>query len=143
MPSVSGTEAADSGQSSTAHDTIREMSRLAKAVLILLLAAIPLRGMAGVVAALCDPASHGGAAIQVSDADCDSCLESAGAHHEQDDSGMSKCSHCAACSVSVPLVSQSVQGLIAAVSGESPVIFFSRTLPVRPPGRLERPPLTS
>jgi len=119
------------------------MNRLAKTVLILLLAAIPLRGMAGVVAALCDPASHGGTATHVSDADCDSCLESAGAHHEQDDSGTSKCSHCAACSVSVPLVSQSTQSLIAAVSGTSPVTFFSRSLPVRPPGRLERPPLTS
>lgn len=118
------------------------MSRLAKAVLILLLAAIPLRGMAGVVAALCDPANHGGA-TQVTHAECDSCPEGAAAHHEQDDSAASKCSHCAACSVSVPLVSQSTQGLIAAVSGESPVFFFSRSLPVRPPGRLERPPLTS
>ncbi len=119
------------------------MSRLAKTVLILLLAAIPLRGMTGVVAALCDPASHGGAATQVSHADCDSCLENADAHHEKDDTASSKCSHCAACSVSVPLVSQSSQGLVASVSGELPVMFFSRSLPVRPPGRLERPPHTS
>lgn len=118
------------------------MTRMAKFVLIVLLAAIPLRGMAGVVAALCDPASHGGA-TQAVHVDCDSCPESAAAHHEQDDPSTSKCSHCAACSVSVPLVSQSPKGLIALASGESPVSFVSRSLPVRPPGRLERPPHSS
>ncbi len=116
------------------------MTRLAKVILMVLLVAIPLRGMAGVVAAFCEPAHHGaGEAVH---AECDGC-EHDGTHHEAPDEGSAaKCSHCAACSVSAPLVSESAHRLPLAAANAAPVSFLNRSLPGRIPGRLDRPPLS-
>jgi hypothetical protein len=115
------------------------MSRLAKALLILLLAAIPLRGMAGVIADFCQPQHQG--AVQMADAGCDSC-EHDGTQDEEPGNGLdAKCSHCAACSVAVPVVSEFTRGTVHAAAGALLVPFRDRNLPGRLPGRLDRPPL--
>lgn len=116
------------------------MSRFAKALLILMLAAIPLRGMAGVIAAFCEPQHH--AAGQKNHGECDSCERDA-VHHEEapgDDASV-KCGHCSACSVNASLVSEAARGIAIANPGELPILFRDRSLPVRFPERLERPPL--
>ena len=115
------------------------MTRLAKVFLVVLLVAIPLRGMAGVAAVFCEPASHGaGEAVH---AECDGC-EHVSAHHEAPDEGTAaKCSHCTACSVSAQLVSESAHRLPPALASAAPVPFLDRSLPERRSGRLDRPPL--
>ena len=115
------------------------MSRLAKAVLILMLVAIPLRGMAGVIAAFCEPRHHG--AGQMTHADCEGCGHDATHHEEPGDDSNAKCGHCSACSVNASLVSESARGISIAGAGASPILFRDRSLPVRFPQRLDRPPL--
>ncbi|MEK6242965.1 MAG: hypothetical protein AABM33_00565 [Pseudomonadota bacterium] len=115
------------------------MSRFAKAVLILMLAAIPLRGMAGVISAFCEPQHHG--AGQMTHAECDGCEHDATRHEEPGDDSNAKCGHCSACSVSAPLVSESARGISYAGSDTLPILFLDRGLPARFPERLERPPL--
>lgn len=115
------------------------MSRFAKAVLILTLAAIPLRGMTAVIAAFCEPQHHG--AGQMAHGERDGCEHDATHHEDPADGSDPKCSHCSACSVSAPLVSESVQAAIYAGSDALPVSFLDRSLPARFPARLERPPL--
>jgi hypothetical protein len=134
-----GTETPRSGQQSDACDTIFHMSRLAKAVLIVMLVAIPLRGMAGVISAFCEPQHHG--AEQMTHAECDGCEQDATHHEEPSDEPNAKCSHCSACSVTASLVSESARGISIASSGALPILFLDRSLPVRFPERLERPPL--
>ena len=115
------------------------MSRLAKALLILMLVAIPLRGMAGVVSAFCDPQHHG--AEQMTHAECDGCEHETSHHDEPGDDSSAKCSHCSACSVTASLVSEFAGGISIASSGALLIVFLDRSLPVRFPERLERPPL--
>lgn len=115
------------------------MSRFAKAVLILVLAAIPLRGMAGVISAFCETQHQG--AVQMTHAECDSCEHDATHHEETGDDSNTKCGHCSACSVNASLVSESALGISFAGSGTLPILFLPRSLPVRFPERLERPPL--
>ena len=117
------------------------MSRFAEAVLILMLAAIPLRGMAGVIAAFCEPQHHG--AGQMTHAECDGCEHHATYHEEPGDDPTAKCGHCSACSVNASLVSESALGIAYADSGASPISFLDRSLPGRLPARLDRPPLAS
>jgi hypothetical protein len=115
------------------------MSRFAKALLILTLAAIPLRGMAGVIAAFCEPQHHG--AAQMTHAECDGCEHDAIPHEQPGDDASAKCGHCSACSVNASLVSEAAHGIAIANPGELPILFRDRSLPVRFPERLERPPL--
>ncbi|MSQ49056.1 MAG: hypothetical protein EXR30_01565 [Betaproteobacteria bacterium] len=115
------------------------MSRLAKVFLILLLAAIPLRGMAGVIGDFCQPQHHG--AGQMANAECGGCEHNA-THGEESDDGLSaKCSHCAACSIGALLVPESARGEFGAAAVALLVPFLDRTLPGRLPEQLDRPPL--
>lgn len=119
---------------------ISRMSRFAKAMLILVLIAIPLRGMAGVILAFCEPQHHG--AEQMTHAECDNCEHDAALHDEAPgDDSSAKCGHCSACSVNASLVSESARGISIASSGALPFLFRDRSLPVRFSERLERPPL--
>lgn len=115
------------------------MSRLAKALLILMLVAIPLRGVAGVISAFCEPQHHG--AEQMTHAERDGSEHEASHHDEPGDDSNAKCGHCSACSVNASLVSESARGISIASSGVLPILFLDRSLPVRFPERLERPPL--
>ena len=115
------------------------MSRFAKAVLILMLAAIPLRGMAGVVSAFWEPQQHD--AGQMTHAECDGCEHDAAHHEESGDDSDAKSGHCSECSVSAPLVSESAHGISYAGSSALPILFLDRSLPARFLERLERPPL--
>lgn len=120
-------------------DTILRMSRFAKILLILMLVAIPLRGMAGVIAAFCEPQHHG--AGQMVHAECDGCEHDSSHHEAPGDDSNAKCGHCSACSVNASLVSESAHGFSFAGSGALPILFLDRNLSVRFPERLERPPL--
>lgn len=116
------------------------MSRFAKAMLILMLVAIPLRGMAGVISAFCEPQHHG--VGQMTHGECVSCEHDASHHDEAPgDDSSAKCGHCSACSVNASLVSESGRGISIASTGALPILFRDRSLPVRFPERLERPPL--
>lgn len=115
------------------------MSRLARTLLILMLVAIPLRGVAGVIAAFCEPQHHG--AGQMTHADRDGCGDEATHQHGPGDDSSVKCGHCSACSVNASLVSESARGILIASSGALPILFRDRSIPVRFPERLERPPL--
>ncbi len=115
------------------------MSRFAKAMLILMLVAIPLRGMAGVISAFCEPQHHG--AGQTTHAECGGCEHDATHHEEPGDDSNAKCGHCSACSVNASLVSESARGISIASPGALPILFRDRSLPVRFPDRLDRPPL--
>jgi hypothetical protein len=115
------------------------MSRLAKAFLILLLAAMPLRGMAGVIADFCEPQHHG--AGQTTHAECDGCENDAAHNDEPGDDSNAKCGHCSACSVNASLVSESARVISYTGSGALPILFRDRSLAARFPERLDRPPL--
>ena len=115
------------------------MTRLARAILIVLLVAIPLRGMAGVISAFCEPQHHG--AGQMTHDGCDGCEHDATHHEEPGDDSNAKCGHCSACSVNASLVSESARGISIAISGALLILFRDRSLPVRFPERLDRPPL--
>lgn len=115
------------------------MSRFAKAALILMLAAIPLRGMAGVIAAFCDSQHHG--AGQITHAEFVGAEHEATSHGEAGDGLDAKCSHCSACSVNSPLVSGPAHGIADAGSGALPISFLQRSVPGRLPAQLDRPPL--
>jgi hypothetical protein len=115
------------------------MSRFAKVLLILMLAAIPLRGMAGVVSAFCEPQHHG--AGQMTHAECDGCEHESTRDEELADGADAKCSHCSACSVGAPLVAESMHRITYAGSGAGPISFLDHSPPGRLPARLDRPPL--
>lgn len=119
------------------------MRQLSRIVLVLLLAALPLRGMAAVVAELCGP---GQGAAMAQDHGC--CAEgeahAAGAHHGDDEhSAEGSCSHCAACSVGAPVVSEAASLLSDALPGVAAIPFRDRVAPSFVPEVLDRPPLAS
>jgi hypothetical protein len=112
------------------------VSRLSRIVLVLMLAALPLRGMAGVVAAYCGPQHDAPAQVQAGH----ECCEEGAAH---DDAPRSTCSHCAACSVGAPMVSDLFAGVALAAAGAALIPFQLRRVPGALPHRLDRPPLAS
>jgi hypothetical protein len=117
------------------------MSRFARAVLILLLAALPLRGMAGVAAALCGPQHHAPAAMEMPHHGCE---EGAAHAPAQDDSGSpveTACSHCAACSVGSPAVPVVAAVQFPAHAGEPAIPYLHHLQLGYVSERLDRPPL--
>ena len=106
----------------------------------ILVALIPLRGMAAIVADLCAP--HHGAAMQTSH-DC--CAEGevrgSASHGDHGDSAEGSCSHCAACSVGTPALSEFHASLPDAPAGARVIPFHDLRAPGFVPEVLDRPPL--
>lgn len=125
-------------------DSIHPMRGLTRLLIVLLvLAALPLRGYATVVAALCD-AHHGGmAATELATHDA------AGGHDRHADSGKSDpadhasvCSFCASCSVSATLAPDAAHTVAIAATGATPIPFDGTAMLGRVPVVLDRPPLS-
>ena len=119
------------------------MRRLAKVLIVLLvLAALPLRGYAGAVAALCD-AHHGGAPATHAHSHADD----ASHDHGSDDGGgnatraASVCSLCASCCVNASLAPDAPQLPAFQATGADRIPFFDRQVPGFVPEQPDRPPL--
>jgi hypothetical protein len=117
------------------------MKRLSAIILVLMLAALPLRGMAAVIADLCGPQQ--GAAAQQSHECCDGAeAQAAGSHHgNQQNSADGSCSHCAACSVGTPVLSEFKQALPEMIPATHAIPFSDRRVQGFVPEILDRPPL--
>ncbi len=119
------------------------MRRTAKAlILVLLLAALPLRGYAGVVMALCE-AHHGGAgaaheqAHEHGDGDThDSGDGTGGASH-----AASMCGICASSCASASLAPEANHRVTFQAPGTDRIAFFDRQVSGFVPEHLDRPPL--
>ncbi len=119
------------------------MRRTVKAlILVLLLAALPLRGYAGVWMAFCE-AKHGGAPAAMEHAHG----SGEDSHHDSDDGtpgpshAASACSICASCSASASLVPEANHGVVFQAPGTDRITFFDRQVVGFVPEHLDRPPL--
>ena len=109
-------------------------------ILLLVVAALPLRGNAGVAAELC-AAHHGGAqAAHAAEHDHDSAHEQGG-HDGDHPSSASVCSHCAACSVGASLAPDSARPVAVFHAGADRIPFFGARTSGHVPEHLDRPPL--
>ena len=113
-------------------------------LLVMLLAALPLRGYAGVLTALCE-SHHGGAAVAE-----EQTHEHGDSHHHDSDEGSggpshsaSVCSVCASCCAGASLAPDAPQAAAALVSGSDRIAFFDRRSSGFVPEHLDRPPLSS
>ncbi len=117
------------------------MRRFAKAlILVLLLAALPLRGYAGVLMAFCEP-SHGGAPAAMEHAH-----ENGESRHHGDGTpgpshAASACSICVSCSASASLAPEANHGVAFQAPGTNRIPFFDRQVSGFVPEHLDRPPL--
>lgn len=111
-------------------------------IVLLLLAALPLRGYAAIAAGLCD-AHHGGSGTS-----------HAAAHDHENDHGheastgkaespefASVCSLCATCSVGASLAPDAVHAVAFASAGASAIPFYGFAASGRVTDTLDRPPL--
>jgi hypothetical protein len=113
------------------------------ALLVVLLAALPLRGYAGVLMALCEGHHGGAAAVQ------EPAHEHGESHHHassDDGSGIpthaaSVCSVCASCCAGAGLAAPSVQGVVIQPPGTSRISSLDRQVSVFVPEHPDRPPL--
>jgi hypothetical protein len=109
---------------------------------LLLLAALPLRGYASVAAGLCD-SHHGG------QANSHAAMHDHGVSHGDPVDGggtdsaevASLCSLCSSCSVSATLAPDPVYAIALSPTGAGPIPFDGSAMPGRVPGTLDRPPL--
>lgn len=113
------------------------------ALLAVLLAALPLRGYAGVLMALCE-GHHGGAAAVQAHAN----EHGDSHHHEASDDGAgtpahaaSVCSVCASCCASAGLAAPSIQGAVIQLPGTCRISSLDRQVSSFVSEHLERPPL--
>ena len=121
------------------------MRRTAKAlILVLLLAALPLRGYAGVLMALCE-SHHGGAVVAGEQAH-----EHGDSHHHDAGTGdgaggpshaASVCSVCASCCASAGLAPGTDVGFAFQSPDSYRIPFFGRQVSGFVPDHLDRPPL--
>ena len=118
------------------------MRGIARILIVLLIAAaLPLRGYAAVAADLC-AGHHGGAqAEHVHDHD----HESTDGHDANggEQSSTSICSHCASCSVGASLAPDSAQWVNALINRADRIPFFGARKPAHVPDHPDRPPLVS
>jgi hypothetical protein len=113
------------------------------ALLALLLAALPLRGYAGVLMAICEGHHGGYAAVQ------EHAHEPGDSHHHESlDEGTgtpahaaSVCSVCASCCAGAGLAAPSLQGVVIQPPGTSRILSLDRQVSGFVPEHLERPPL--
>ena len=119
------------------------MKRLSAIVLVLMLAALPLRGVAAVIADLCGP-QHSAAAMQASHECCDGAEapDHGKSHHDGQGQAEGSCSHCAACSVGASAVSDAAIPVTFALPHGAPIPFADRRVPAGVTERLDRPPLS-
>lgn len=121
------------------------MKRASRLILFaMLLAALPLRGYAGVLMALCE-SHHGGAATAQ-----EHVHEHGDSHHDSGDDvespshAASVCSICASCCASAGLAAQSMQlGVVFQPPGTNRIPFLDRQVSGFVPEHLDRPPLAS
>ncbi len=115
------------------------------ALLAMLLAALPLRGYAGVLMALCE-GQHGGTGTSHEQAH-----EHDDGHQHQAPSGdsgdsshaASMCSVCASCCASAGLAAPSILGVVFQHPGTPPIPFLVRQVSGFVSDHLDRPPLAS
>ena len=121
------------------------MKHAARIVLLaMLLAALPLRGYAGVLMALCE-GHHGGADTTQGHAHEH---EHGNSHHDDTaDSGgvpthsASMCSVCASCCAGASVAPDAPRTAVAQASGSDRITFFDRSSSGFVPEHLDRPPL--
>jgi len=113
-------------------------------LLVMLLAALPLRGYAGVLMALCE-SHHGGAAVAE-----DHMHEHADSHHHDSDEGAggpshaaSVCSVCASCCAGASLAPDAPRVAVVQSPVSDRIAFFDRPTSGHVPEHLDRPPLAS
>jgi len=121
------------------------VKRAARIVLLtMLLSALPLRGYAGVLMALCD-SHHGGAASAG-----EQVHEHGDSHHHDADGGAgegapspvaSVCSFCASCCASAGIAPDTNLGVEFSSPDSGRIPFFGRQISGFVPDHLERPPL--
>ena len=111
-------------------------------IVLLMLAAVPLRGYAAIAAGLCD-AHHGGPAATHAAAHAH-----AGDHGDDSQTGNTKpagfasvCSLCATCSVGASLAPDESRQVAFAPAGASAIPFHGSSASGRVPDILDRPPL--
>jgi hypothetical protein len=125
------------------------VKRLVRLVLLAyLLAALPLRGYAGVVMTLCE-GHHGGAAAAIEAEHAEHAHDhgdshshtAAGENSNSPAHAASVCSACASCSLSAGLAVTTNTGLAVAPPGTSRIPFLDCQVAGFVPEHLERPPL--
>jgi hypothetical protein len=111
-------------------------------IVLLIVAALPLRGYAAVAAELC-AGHHGGAqAAHAAEHDHDSSHETVG-HDGDHPSSLSICSHCASCSVGASLAPDSARPVALLIAGAVRIPFLGARKPGYVPDHPDRPPLVS
>jgi hypothetical protein len=106
-------------------------------LILLLVAALPLRGYAALAGDICE-GHHGGGAAAAHD-------HGSGHEHGAPDGSSSissSCSHCASCSVGASVAPEAKQ-ITLPIAGSDRIPFFDRRKPGHVPAHPERPPLTS
>ena len=137
-----GTAQATAGLHKIGCDRISCVRSFLKILIVLLIAAaLPLRGYATVAAELC-AGHHGGVqAAHVADHDHDHDSSHDAPGHGGDHASI--CSHCASCSVGATLASDTPRSVSAVISGADRIPFFDARKPGYVPDHLDRPPLVS
>lgn len=111
-------------------------------LIVLLLAALPLRGYANAIQTLCE-AHHGG--VPVAEAHAHAPGDNRGVHDgDAEQPGFSSlCNLCSTCSVGAPLVADVPRAPALVAPGSAPIPFVLKFRPDVPLDQLDRPPLAS
>lgn len=113
-------------------------------VVLLMLAALPLRGYAAAAAELCGAHDGGVQAVQLSVHDHSSAdAQVPHDHASEGSSAASACSACVGCCVGPSQAPSETSSLPFGPVGADHIPFFGGRLPVHTPDRLDRPPLLS
>ena len=116
------------------------------ALLALLLAALPLRGYAGVLMALCE-GHHGGTGTSqdqhAHEHDDSHQHEAPGGDSDNPSHAASMCSVCASCCAGAALAAPSSLGVVSQPPGTTRIAFLVRQVSGFVPEHLDRPPLAS
>jgi len=120
------------------------MTRISRILLFaLLLVALPLRGFAGDLMALCDQHHGGAAAVQESSQDQGGIHDDRGNHGEVPAHTASVCSVCASCCAGASLVPDSPMVGLPPTATSDRIAFLLRRFSGVVPEHLDRPPLAS
>ena len=111
-------------------------------ILLLVVAALPLRGYAAVPADLCAE-HHGGAVVSHAEGHDHNSDHGAGAPDAGHSPTAAGCSHCASCSVGASLAPEPVRPVATAPAGAARIPFFDARISGHVPDHPHRPPLVS